>query len=401
MTDRAPGTTFRRDRFTVSLYGAFVTWGWYLYAFTPTVPLIAREFDISFGVAGLHGTAMAAGAVTSGLLTPSIALRAGRRALSLLGMGLLVVGIGILVLGPGLAATLTGSLVASVGGNMLVTAAQPALIVYHGLAGPSAVTEGNAFGSGIGLLAPLAVGGAVAIGWGWRPAVGLTVVLAAITAALIFTLRGRPALERPAPPTTPAPKGRQRYTPALWFFLVALICAIAIETSTAMWAPDLIGTRAGAPASLATAAVSAMVLGMTIARFIAGPLAARKAPEKLLLVGFAIAAVGWLVLWTATTPVVAIAGILLAGFGYGTHYPLGMALVLRASAGRPDQAQGLAMLGAGIAVGITPFALGSLADAFGTHRAFVIIGVLIIVGGTAVWYGLRAVHQGLRTSPIS
>src|SRR5690606_11918020 len=50
---------FRRDRLTLTLDGAFVTWGWFLYAFGPIVPEIAREQDVSFALAGLHGTAMA------------------------------------------------------------------------------------------------------------------------------------------------------------------------------------------------------------------------------------------------------------------------------------------------------------------------------------------------------
>jgi hypothetical protein len=78
---------FRRDRLTVSLYSAFVVWGWFLYAFTPAVPLIAVEQGVSLGVAGLHGTAMAVGAVLSGLTSPLITLRHGRWALHALGGG--------------------------------------------------------------------------------------------------------------------------------------------------------------------------------------------------------------------------------------------------------------------------------------------------------------------------
>ena len=394
MTAARVARGFTRDRLTVSLYGAFVVWGWYVYAFSPTVPLIADELDISRAVAGLHGTAMAVGAVTSGLVAPPLALRLGRRTVFLTGVAVLVAGIALLVLGPGLAGTLAGSGVAAVGGNLVIMAAQPALSVHHGLAGPSAVTEGNGFGSGIGLLAPLAVGGSVSLGLGWRPAVALTVVLAALAAVLLATAPRAPAL-LPAPPVEHGslPTGRPRYQPALWFFLVAMICGIAIETGTAMWAPDLLTSRAGAPASVATAAVSGLVLGMTCGRFVVGPLAARKAPEKLLLVGFALAGLGWLVLWLATSPAVALAGLFVAGLGYGSHYPLGQALVLRASEGRPDQAQGLSQLGAGVAVGLAPFVLGALADAAGIHQAFLVVAGLIVVGGVAVALGLRAVHR--------
>ena len=98
-------------------------------------------------------------------------------------------------------------------------------------------------------------------------------------------------------------------------------------------------------------------------------------------------------LWTTTNPVVAIAGLVIAGLGYGTHYPLAVSLVLRSSDGRPDQAQARSSLGVGAAVGLAPFALGALADGFGAHTAFLLVPALIVVGGLAVAYGLRSVRR--------
>ena len=58
----SPTTTgFPRDRMTIAFYGSFVVWGWLLYSFKPSVPLLADELGISDAQAGLHGTAMAAG----------------------------------------------------------------------------------------------------------------------------------------------------------------------------------------------------------------------------------------------------------------------------------------------------------------------------------------------------
>src|SRR5262249_3167916 len=61
------------------------------------------------------------------------------------------------------------------------------LIARHGSSGPTAVTEANGAAAGAGLLAPLAIGGAVGLGWGWRPAMVLMVALT----GLLFVLRGR------------------------------------------------------------------------------------------------------------------------------------------------------------------------------------------------------------------
>ncbi len=396
---RAPGAQessggFRRDRLTFSLYGAFIVWGWYLYAFSPTVPLIADELDISRALAGLHGTAMAAGAITSGPLTPLLARLTGRRAQSLAGSGLLLVGMVVLLTGSSLAATLPAVYLLSLGGNLTITAAQPALMVHHGRAGASAVTEANAAGAGVGLLAPLAVGASVNAGWGWRPAVALTIVLAVGAAVAVATLRDEPSLRRPEPvPAGDATPASTRYPRAIWFFLAAMVCGTAIEFSTIFWAPDLLTERTGASSSVSTAAVSALVIGMTASRLVVGPMAGRRAPEKLLLAGFVGAFAGWLVFWLAGSPAVAIAGLFIAGLGYGTHYPLAVALVLRSSGGRPDAAQGLSALAAGIAVGVAPYALGAVADAVGAYRAFAGVGALAIGGAVLVALGLRVVRR--------
>ncbi len=72
-----------------------------------------------------------------------------------------------------------------------------------------------------------------------------------------------------------------------------------------------------------------------------------------------------------------------------------MSLALRASDGRPDQAQARSSLGTGAAVAAAPFLLGALADSFGAHSAFMLVPVLIVIGGTAVALGLRSVHRSV------
>ncbi|KGM09056.1 MFS transporter, partial [Cellulomonas bogoriensis 69B4 = DSM 16987] len=363
MTDPAKGlgrSRLRRDRLTLSLYAPFITWGWFLYGFSPAVPLIAEEQGISRGQAGLHGTAMAVGTIGAGFISSTIAVRYGRKVQSVLGAGILVAGLAMLAVGTTLVMTLPAVVVIALGGNLALSAAQPALAVHHGPAGPAAVTEANAVGATFGLLAPVALGFSVDQGWGWRPAVVATMLFAALAALLVAPLRTAGGLGRGT--ATPRPAAGQpanaRFSVLFWLFWAAMLCGIAVEFSTAFWAPDLLVQRTGAPTSLASASVSALVIGMSVSRFIVGPLSTRKAPEKLLLAAFAVAAVGWAVFWLATTPALAIVGLVVAGLGYGAHYPLSIALALRASGGRPDQAQARCSMGGGAAVGVAPFALG-------------------------------------------
>jgi len=427
----APAPRLHRDRFTLTLDGVFVTWGWLLYSFNPSVPLLAAELGVSNAQAGLHGTAMAVGAVLAAALTPWAVLRLGRRATLVGACVLIAAGIALLTSGWTLPATLSGMVVVSVGGNVAVSAAQAGLVRHHGRTASAAVTEANGVGSGIGLLGPLAVGACVAAGWGWRPAVAVTAALALATAVAVRLLPAQGALARPLPRpgaagatspggatapggatssphvsrrpgevdvparadqpgSRPGTAGPGRAVLASRWFLVAVVAALALENATTYWATDLVRDRTGAGAGIATATTAGLVAGMTLIRFVVGPLSLRVSPARLLAASFGVAIAGWAVLWTATSAPVALAGLFLAGLGYGAQYPLGIALLLGAAGGATDAAQARATVGGGVAVGLAPFLLGALADAVGSHTAFLVVPALAVLGGVAAVAGGRA-----------
>ncbi|MDQ0426816.1 MFS transporter [Cellulomonas iranensis] len=417
-----------RDRLTVGLYAPFTVWGWMLYSFNPSVPLLADELDITAAQAGLHGTAMAVGGLLAAPLTPRAVRGLGRRGAIVSATLLLTVGVAGLLLGPTLAWTLPAMVVAAVGGNVMIAATQVGLAEHTGPAASAAITEANGVGSSVGLVGPLAVGAAVTAGWGWRPGVAVTILLAVVAATLVARLpvsdslpglrrRGRAAgaaTGSPAGSTTPAvadvvpegtapgdgatlpavvPPARRRPVGAAALFLVAVVAAIALENATTYWATDLVLTQTGAGAGIATATTAGLVAGMSAMRFVVGPLSLRIHPAHLLAASFGIAIVGWAVLWTATVPAVALAGLVVAGFGYGAHYPLSISLLLAASPGRGDRAQSHATLAGAVAIGIAPFLLGALADAFGTHTAFLLVPVVAVGGAVVAVLGGQAVRR--------
>ncbi|UCN16188.1 MFS transporter [Cellulomonas iranensis] len=417
-----------RDRLTVGLYAPFTVWGWMLYSFNPSVPLLADELDITAAQAGLHGTAMAVGGLLAAPLTPRAVRGLGRRGAIVSATLLLTVGVAGLLLGPTLAWTLPAMVVAAVGGNVMIAATQVGLAEHTGPAASAAITEANGVGSSVGLVGPLAVGAAVTAGWGWRPGVAVTILLAVVAATLVARLpvsdslpglrrRGRAAdaaTGSPAGSPTPAvvdvvpegtapgdgatlpavvPPARRRPVGAAALFLVAVVAAIALENATTYWATDLVLTQTGAGAGIATATTAGLVAGMSAMRFVVGPLSLRIHSAHLLAASFGIAIVGWAVLWTATVPAVALAGLVVAGFGYGAHYPLSISLLLAASPGRGDRAQSHATLAGAVAIGIAPFLLGALADAFGTHTAFLLVPVVAVGGAVVAVLGGRAVRR--------
>lgn len=451
----------RRDRLTWTFYGCFVVWGWFLYSFNPSVPLLAAELGISAAQAGLHGTAMAAGAIIASGVTPRLVAARGRRPALLVALALVAVGTGALVLAPTLAVSLAAMLVLAFGGNIAISSAQPGLALHHGPAASAAVTEANGVGSSIGLLGPLAVGACVAVGWGWRPAVAVTIVLVGLTSWLTArspvggamsppVRRGaqtaptqssvhvpaeqpveQPADERDGQPDRPrgvapvlgsiealavavvehdehekydahdahtppadarARPPRHRTTLPGWCFLVAIVAALALENATTYWSTDLVREQTGAGPGIATATTAGLLVGMSGIRFVVGPLSLRVRSELLLAGSFGVAIVGWAILWTATTPGVAVVGLFVAGLGYGAQYPLSISLLLATAPDAQDVAQSRATLAGGLAIGVAPFLLGALADSFGMHTAFVIVPIAAVLGGVAALAGGRALR---------
>ena len=395
----AERTGFPRDRVTVTFYSVFAVWGWLLYSFNPSVPLLADDLGISDAQAGLHGTAMAVGAILAAFITPRLVRGRGRRPALLASAALITVGVVALVLAPTLVWSLTAIFVLAIGGNAAISASQPGLAIRHGKKSSAVLTEANGVGSAVGLVGPLAVGACVAVGWGWRPAVLVTGVLALVSLGMVARVPVGGAMTAAhadvAPPPVASGTGRRLGAVPAWCFLTTLVAAVGMEFATTYWATGLVIEQTGAGAGIAAATTAGLVLGMTVIRFVVSPLTLRITPASLLAGAFVVAIGGWSILWTATTPAVAMVGLVVSGLGYGALYPLSVALLLATAPHRPDATQAKATLAAGVAIGIAPFALGALADQFGTHQAFLLVPVVALVGGAAALVGGRAVRRAV------
>ncbi|HKD99296.1 MAG TPA: MFS transporter, partial [Micromonosporaceae bacterium] len=180
------------------VYAQLSLFAYFLYAFTPSVTLLRDEEHVGDAVAGLHGTVYAVGVVAVGAVGQRILAAIGRTRALWIFMATLSAGIVTYVSAPLLGLTLTGALVCGAGASGVAITVAPILIARHGPAGPAAVTEANGIAATVGLLAPLALGGAVAVGIGWRPALLLFVALTAALFAVRNLLRERPAPPEPA-----------------------------------------------------------------------------------------------------------------------------------------------------------------------------------------------------------
>jgi MFS family permease len=367
-------------------------WGWFLYSFGPIVPLLRHEQGTSRAVAGLHGTLLAAGALMSGGVTLPLVRRFGRRRVMLVACAITTTGLALLVLGPGPWATVPAMLVTGLGGAIGLNAVNPVLSDHHGDLGAGAIGEANAVASTAGVVAPLGVGLSVALGLTWRGATLVTVPLLVVVAVLLVRAPAVAAFD----PGVGSSEGAQGPPPrAFWLAWGVLVACVATEFCCTFWSADQLRTHVGLGAGSASAAVSALLVGMAIGRFSSVPLTARWSVDRLLVVTIGLALAGWLLMWTAAALVLALLGLLLLGLGLALQFPLSLVRMMAESGGRPDTANALASVGTGLASGIAPFALGALADQVGAHDGFLLVPGLLASAAVL----LALVHAARTTTP--
>jgi predicted MFS family arabinose efflux permease len=368
----------RRDRTTWLLYLATSCWGWTIYAFGPSTPLLGQAAGYSAAVIGLHGTALALGALTSGLIQARAVARLTRSGVLAAGAIGLSVGILLITGGNALVLTLLGSWAAGLGGTLVVNAASAALAQHHGRRGATALAEANAMAASLGALAPLVIAGAVAVGIGWQA--GLLLVLPAIaTLAVVFRGTPVPDQERASDQVRPPRLGRP-----FWWAWVAFVVLISVEFCFSIWGSVLVADRSGLDLEQATGTLTLFVLGIGVGRVIGARLASTLPNAPLLMAAIALALAGWLVVWTSTSLLVGAVGMLLAGLGVSLHFPLGLSRLLVLAPGQGDRAAGVGAVGTGATIAVAPFLLGWLSDAVGIHQAFLVVPAMLAVAGVSL-----------------
>jgi predicted MFS family arabinose efflux permease len=388
--------SLRRDRLTFLIYADLGVYGYFLYGMGPAVPLLRHDEGVSRALGGLHGTALAAGAVLAGLAGAWLTSRWGRRGVLRAGLSGLAVGIVVIVSTRSLPLTLLGALVAGTAGSLIVNAHAAVLTDHHGSAGPAAISEANALAAGLGTLAPAVLGGLQILGPGWR--FGMLVgAVGAIAVMLVSWQVDVPASAESTPRSTgdaPALRLPKRY----WVAWLVLVLCVAVEFSMTIWSSDLLRQRMHLSAGVAAACITAIPAGMTAGRLVGSRLALGRDIETLLLASLAVTGAGFALFWAVPVTAVAVTGLFIVGLGIAMQYPLSISRLIARSQGRPDLAAARASLGAGLAVGGGPFVLGYLADSFGTHRAFLLVPGLL---GTAAALLLVAPVAGRALQPSS
>ena len=388
-----PAVRLERDAVTHAGYAVLATWAWFLYGFGAVLPLLRAEEGTSRTVMGLHSLALAAGALVSGVTTVPLVRRLRRRGAVRVGLLTVTTGTVLLCAGRHPAISLPAVLLVGIGGATLVNAANPILSDHHNCARAAVLSEANAVAAGLGLVAPLAVGGGVAVGIGWRPAMLLVIPLAATVVWLLRRVPTGTAMDG-APPARAA--GRAQLPGTFWLLAGVVALCAGIEFCCTAWSADLLRQTAGLSAGAASTAVTAVVGGMAAGRVVAGRLALRVPARQLLFAALGLTVSGWALAWLATTPAPALTGLALTGVGIAGLYPLGMSLVLATVPAFGDRATGVVSFGLGLSAGLSPFGIGALADATSTHTAFLVVPGLVVCA-TA----LLLIATGPGTRPVA
>ena len=329
--------SFERDRLTWVAYG-LLAWFAFLQAMPGiAVPFLRDELGLSYTTGGLHVAAFAGGSLLAGLTATPLEAAVGRRALlwgSALTMAAGFVG---LAAGTVAAATVGSLLVGGYGGGLLLTTVQAALADHHGSQRTVALTEANVAASA----AYVVLVGAVAL-LSWRVALGLSflVPLALYATSRTLAVTG-------APPATVQPG---RLGGAFTVAAAMMFCAVAAEWCVTAWGASFAEEAADVSADTAVALMFGYFGGVLVGRASASVLARRHSAPRLLTAALAIAALGFGLLWPASSPVQVFAGLAVIGVGLGNLFPFALAVTVALAPDRAQLASSRAVLAGSAAV---------------------------------------------------
>jgi MFS family permease len=345
--------------------------------------LLRADLRFSYTLLGVYSALWAVGAVLAGMSFARVTRRLHRAALLWSSAAVATAGACLFAVAHTIALTMSGALILGFAGTTLLTCIQAILSDRHGESRDRALSEANVGAAACAVLAPVLLGLFQATPLGWRAALGLPALL---LAGLYLRYRHQPLPPAPAG----RPTGRQARLPLSCWLLAGMVAVgIAIEFCPIYFGAEAL-TATGLRTAQAATAMSGFYLGILGGR-VGGAFLTRRAGRTvpLLYVSLAITAAGFGLFWMGSLPTVAIAGLLLCGFGVANLYPLSLALTLAAAPGNSDTANARTQLLGGLLVIATPYLLGSLADHFGLHIAFGVEPVLIGLATLLLLAGLR------------
>jgi MFS family permease len=342
------------------------------------------EFGIGGFVAAAHGSTFGVGLLLCATFGLPLIERVGRAATFWWSCIGITAGITLLCVGPAWPITLAGCALSGVACAMLVLLMPGIIADGYGDDRSDRFAQVNAYPGIAGIGFSVIIGAALGAGLSWRvPYLTITLGLLALT-----WFAGRRVV---LPPTT-------HHDSHVWSLLrvpavrrswLAIVHVVMVEFSIAVWTVTYLKEVGGA-SSGAAAAIGAVWGVCLFTGRLSIPRVRRAFGQWTTTVGFAVAALGIVAMWSGPGLWVRVLGLTLTGLGSSVLYPLAVDRLYDEGPDDPVVLGAVAALGSGTAIVLGPPLVGILADVVGLRAAILPLAALAALGAV-----LRAPRRAL------
>jgi fucose permease len=365
--------TFVRDRLTWLCYSLMAYYTYVLGSLGPLMVYLRPELNLNYSVAALHFSFLSLGSIIAGSSGDKIMNRLGKPTTIWLCGTCISIGVLILIFARLPQFTIFGALLCGCNGSVMGQTINALMSDRFGERRTIAILEANIGTSISCAMAPVVIGSFVKAGFGWRPALTLSIgafILLILTLGKYLVVP--PKAEHHATDKTHLPA-------AYWAYWGVIFVSVACEWSIVFWSSDFLEKIAHLVKADASMSVGAFLFAMLIGRVAGSRLAHVIPATRLLPVASLIAIAGFLTFWLAPQSAYNIIGLFIAGLGISNFYPLTLSQAISTVPGHASTAIARCSIGTGLACLVTPLLLGMVADHAGIFVGYGIVAVLLIV----------------------
>ena len=334
---------------------------------TFSIQLIKRDFELTRVIASLHNIGLALS-----LVVISIALIRGshhRPAHQTMrfGWGLLVAGSLLYCLSPSIYFSIPAVMIFAAG-SVVTGNTATAILGSHSKTALKNMFRTTGFGLFVGALSPTVIGLTTQFEIPWRITMAVTAcVIAAVALSIIPELEARPEPEDKL--------GKIIWDKPILYILFFAFLTITMEVSLSAWALDLLTDR-GAPVKIAILFATVGPYFLALSRIY---LSTKNEFNLDRIWSFALVSIsiGTVLIIFTGSPTLTILGLVIAAIGIG---PCAAIAIANASACAQGSDRGIAVfvIGMGVSMGVSPWIMGLLSEAFGFAAAYALILIILI-----------------------
>ena len=334
---------------------------------TFSIQLIKRDFELTRVIASLHNIGLALS-----LVVISIALIRGshhRPAHQTMrfGWGLLVAGSLLYCLSPSIYFSIPAVMIFAAG-SVVTGNTATAILGSHSKTALKNMFRTTGFGLFVGALSPTVIGLTTQFEIPWRITMAVTAcVIAAVALSIIPELEARPEPEDKL--------GKIVWDKPILYILFFAFLTITMEVSLSAWALDLLTDR-GAPVKIAILFATVGPYFLALSRIY---LSTKNEFNLDRIWSFALVSIsiGTVLIIFTGSPTLTILGLVIAAIGIG---PCAAIAIANASACAQGSDRGIAVfvIGMGVSMGVSPWIMGLLSEAFGFAAAYALILIILI-----------------------